>query len=89
MKTLTIGKLAAIILSVVFSVTAVAIAVPAIVVSVRESAALGGKQRSPDRRRRSCGRAVNGGSGRNNKEVGNKKARKHIFRIPDCDRCGL
>lgn len=38
MKTLTIGKLAAIILSVVFSVTAVAIAVPAIVVSVRESA---------------------------------------------------
>ena len=32
MKTLTIGKLAAIILSVVFSVTAVAIAVPAIVV---------------------------------------------------------
>lgn len=38
MKTLTIGKLIAIILSVVFSVTAVAIAVPAIVVSVRESA---------------------------------------------------
>lgn len=40
MKTLTIDKLAAIILSVVFSVTAVAIAVPAIVVSVsvRESA---------------------------------------------------
>lgn len=37
MKTLTIGKLAALILSIVFSVTAVAIAVPAVVVSVREA----------------------------------------------------
>ena len=88
MKTLTMGKLAAIILSVVFSVTAVAIAVPAIVVSVRESANTQPSERNSETLT-DCGRAVNGSFGRNNKEVGNEKARKHIFGIPDCDRRGL